>query len=136
MLESGKHCDQLSAGMVGGAGAANGGCCQRISTLGHGLPLLPSLAEHQCVGSSVPWRAAVRILAYAYGRIPEPESRCRSIYVNPKGTPWSITSASKACVRISSESFSPVSVTCFGAVRLMPRLKRMRVFLPISLNRA
>jgi hypothetical protein len=28
----------------------------RISTLGHGLPLLPTLAEHQCVGSSVPWR--------------------------------------------------------------------------------
>src|SRR6266481_134011 len=28
----------------------------RISTFGHGLPLLPTLAEHQCVGSSVPWR--------------------------------------------------------------------------------
>ena len=28
----------------------------RISTLGHGLPLLPTLAEHQCVVSSVPWR--------------------------------------------------------------------------------
>src|SRR5580700_5487106 len=29
----------------------------RISTLGHSLPLLPALAEHHCVGSSVPWRA-------------------------------------------------------------------------------
>src|SRR5207237_10116399 len=28
----------------------------RISTFGHGLPLLPTLAEHQCVGSSVAWR--------------------------------------------------------------------------------
>src|SRR5260370_1137602 len=28
----------------------------RISTFGHGLPLLPTLADHQCVGSSVPWR--------------------------------------------------------------------------------
>src|SRR5271165_7262393 len=40
----------------------------------------------------------------------EPQSRCRSIYVNPKGTPWSITSADKPCVRISSESFSPVQL--------------------------
>ena len=24
--------------------------------LGHGLPLLPALAEQHCVGSSVPWR--------------------------------------------------------------------------------
>ena len=40
------------------------GCCQwRLlprefpPTFGHGLPLLPTLADHQCVGSSVPWRS-------------------------------------------------------------------------------
>src|SRR5580704_7559879 len=34
----------------------------RISTLRHGLPLLPALAEHHCVGSSVPWRAGKPVI--------------------------------------------------------------------------